>query len=54
MLQSTTQQGLAKPLSGHQIGLASWIRSMSFQDIKCDAAVQLNEIVIFALHIFGC
>jgi hypothetical protein len=52
MLQLTTQDP-AKERSDHQIGFATWIRSMSFQEMKRDAAVLLNEIVIFAFRIFG-
>jgi hypothetical protein len=52
MTQSTTQDP-AKERSGHQIGFAAWFRSMSFQEMKRDAAVMLNEITIFAFRIFG-
>jgi len=48
-----TAHDQAVPQADHQVGWASWIRSISFIEMGRSAAIILNEALMFAHRVFG-
>jgi hypothetical protein len=46
-------QNPAAPWVGDQLGIVTWIRSMPFVEMKREAAVILNEVIVLVFYIFG-